>query len=784
MNWPKTSSFLALLLLLLSCGKKESATATLEISRGFAITNPNFGGGLIITGKSDAGQEFSMSLTTGTSLNLVLTKSTWVIKAVAWDGGKSPEKLFAGIPYCGVTVKPLTMDNELIDLVVTREKCLDPIFIAGNTNFIDDSTTPNTLKRLGRVNTCGSFLLPSTPIIEHSTKLKDILIKDATLDTACDNAKIPLDFRSQVRAIKIRTLEKKPLEPELKSGRESGCIAATGETSSIDTQDASSSYLGYDIRLPVSSVPFIIETFSDVSCQKLVADYWFKTGLADNYSAHFDHLLFPCTEYAKLWLPGNNSKRGKSPFLAAMPILMKNGYNTPVRFPTGPSANSRHFHGITGPTNKVIIDVPSCPITNAGGLPVSGTVSFAKCTDLGEKVQVTFTGEGQGIGTFSLKSTYNVYISDDDLPRYLSQSALIELLGNSNTDMASTFYKKRPVPFADVDESYGALSMARHFLGPKGAGIFNIPDQNIIGNPDSTFEDYCTELVGTQEKIVFNPKTLSLDKWVYVVSNDTTKGPTSFTCSNVDLSTTNCVGKNFSKRMKVYNYAHSLEVPVAAFEFNCNGPHGRAEFNAPFEEFGTKTLVREVQHWNTWWGKSGSGLQRFERLIWDSVEEKTVSGWVLKEERRSMARIQKTGSADWNARIFDYRTYWNSTWVQRIDNFLMGSNSTAGSMLYYKVNSAMAADTKDPLSVMTDPLASAPYALTANAGFNIGGEWPMTITYLTSTPIPLLNPVVRDVDEDNMDDNGADKFDGDLPMQSDAMGADFLGKFGSSFLIK
>lgn len=776
---------MTLLIVLVGCGKKaDKSSATLEISRGFAITNPYFAGGLIITGKSDSGQEFSMSLTTGTSLNLVLTKATWVIKAVGWDGGTAPEKLFAGLPHCGVIAKPLVMDNEVIDLVVTKGKCTDPIFTSGNANFVDASITPSTLMRLGFVNTCGTFLLPGASVIGPTTKLSDVLIKEASLNTACDDAKVPLDLRSQVKAIKIRTMEKKPFEPELNPGRDSGCIAATGQTSAINLQGPSSSYFGYDVRLPFSGIPFMIETFTDVGCTKFVADYRFKRGLADNYPLHFDHMLFPGTAAtgAKLWLPGNDGRRAKSPFLAVMPFLKKlDGSGTPVRFPTAPGTNTRIFHGVTGVGNKAIVNVPDCP----AGITFTGTISTVACTDLGDRVEVTFTGT-TGNGSFHLEGIgHNVYISGIDLDRYLSQNILIDLLGNTNTSMASTFYHARPIPFQGIDTSYGALAIARHFLGPNGAGVFSLNDQDIISNPNKTFSDVCQGLVGKQEKTVYNPKTMTVEKWAYVVSNEGLAGPSSFTCNGSLpslLSDANCAGNSYGKRMKIFNYAYSLAAPVAALEFNCNGFIGRAEINAPFEEFGIKTQVREIVHWNTQWGTAGEALQRFEHLAWDTVEEFANGGWVVTEVRRSMARMQKTDADDWQARVFRFNARRsNGDWLQKLDTWGMMSQS-AGSFFHYSHNSAVASHATNRFLVLEEPLASAPIASDAGYKYAVSAEWPMTIT--TVLPVePLLNPVVVNVDGNPGDDNGADLIDVDLPMQGDSMVGNFENKFAGPFLL-
>lgn len=783
----KSTFLIALLLILLSCGKKEgSSSATLEISRGFAITNPYFAGGLIITGKSDSGQEFSMSLTTGTSLNLVLTKATWVIKAVGWDGGTAPEKLFAGLPHCGVIAKPLVMDNEVIDLVVTKEKCADPIFTSGNAAFVDHSTTPSTLKHLGYINTCNSFLLPTSPVIGPTTKLSDVLIKDGSLNTACDDARVPLDLRSQVRAIKIRTMEKKPFEPEMNPGLNSGCIAATGETSAINLQGPSSSYFGYNVRLPFSGIPLMIETFTDIGCTKFVADYRFKRGLADNYPLHFDHMLFPGTVAtgAKLWLPGNDGRRAKSPFLAVMPFFKRPDSSGPVRFTTAPVTNTRIFHGVIGTGNKAIVNVPDCPAAGGVGLPVTGGVSAAVCKDLGDRVEVTFTGGVKGNGTFNLGGLgYNVYISDEDLDRYLSQNILIDLLGNTNTSMASTFYKARPTPFRGVDPSYGALAIARHFLGPKGAGVFGLNDQDIISNPDKTFSDVCQGIVGKQEKTVYNPKTMTLEKWAYVVSDNGLAGPSSFTCNDSSLSDADCAGNSYGKRMKVFNYAYSLAAPVAVLEFNCNGYIGRAEINAPFEELGIRTQIREIVQWNTWWGASGDGLQRFERLVWDTVEEFSTDKWVVKEVRRSMARMQKIDADDWNARVFNFNArLTGGAWVQKLDAWGMISSS-ASSWLNFGHNSALASSVTDRFLVLSDPLGYSPPATDAGYKYAPAAEWPMSITTL-GTPVALISPVVVDVNgaPDGMDDNGADFIDGNLPMQGDSMVGEFENKFAGPFL--
>ena len=120
----KLITLLSMLTALVSCSGGKP-TASLEISKSFAMTTPYFAGGLIVTGKNPTlNKSFTIALTTTTTVNVQLDPGQWFFAAVAWDGGASNKK-FGGEVYCAWAEADLQNSSTTVNLTVTKEKCIE-----------------------------------------------------------------------------------------------------------------------------------------------------------------------------------------------------------------------------------------------------------------------------------------------------------------------------------------------------------------------------------------------------------------------------------------------------------------------------------------------------------------------------------------------------------------------------------------------------------------------------------------------------------------------------------
>src|SRR5690606_24420676 len=62
----------------------------------------------------------------------------------------------------------------------------------------------------------------------------------------------------------------------------------------------------------------------------------------------FDHKLTNSISHLRLHLPGNDLRKGTSPFMAAMPYFHNYYSNTPGRVVTSPVALAYDFHAVAG----------------------------------------------------------------------------------------------------------------------------------------------------------------------------------------------------------------------------------------------------------------------------------------------------------------------------------------------------------------------------------------------------------------------------------------------------
>lgn len=653
------------LLSLVSCGQGGQSSASLQISRAFAMTNPNFGGGLIIAGKNiTTGKTFSKGLTTALSLNIVLDKGTWLITATGWDGGSTSNVPFGGMPYCGKVTANLANENEVIDLNVTTAECASSFFAGSHPNMAGTS-----VKTLSLINTCNTFF--GGPVGPADIISSSIVASGTATDNFCEN--IATDLQTKVESVKIYAFNKDLASTIPSLGFSSACIKAGTQRSKIDTGSTTPSnpyQSGSELRLPVAGIPFMIVTYDDNNCSKPRAQYPFKNGLGTGDPDKFDHLLYSRTSNEiKLILPGNDMRRGYSPFEAILPYFKRYNAGSPAKFLTAPASNSYQYHGILSQNNIAIIDnVSSCSTVTTDGTYVTS----ATCTDLGDNVQINWTGSTEGGGSFTMNSVvYTAYLDNGTFGRnrFETQKASMQLLGHDGDDNVRRFFEIKD----HDDDSYGALSVARDILSAHAAG-----GALGISNPASSFASECGTRFADKEIKVFNWDDMQEETYRVVLHNTPTSAPTSFTCKNTNPDESNCAsnGITFEKRMIIYDYKVSSLTPSMAVEFNCSNMMGRIETYSIEQKGVFKDESKEIVLWNT---NEASSLQyqRFEKF---SLSKRYLynNGWNQIDENRQLARAIKSGTDDYEAWVFSFNTHKNlsNTFDQNLTYQQFKTNST------------------------------------------------------------------------------------------------------------
>lgn len=281
---------LMLLPLFQSCGGGK-ATAKLEVSKAFAVTNPYFGGGLMVFGKNSAtGQRFSIALDSSLQKTVSLDQGTWDFFAMGWDGNTGSNIKFGGTKYCGMTTQTLSSAST-VELVVDQTKCSD-------VNF-KDQVQPSVVKVL----TCGAFY----DYTQNTNTFSPV--NTSTLDNYCDS--LPMDLQSQFTHYRLVALEY--LNGVITPKFQSACTPVVSGTFSF----------------PLRKFPFRIKAYrSQTDCLSTTAVYEtfdFPEGVNRENKTVFDNILqvdTPSVGNARLFLASGISRRGYSPFMAQAPRIL------------------------------------------------------------------------------------------------------------------------------------------------------------------------------------------------------------------------------------------------------------------------------------------------------------------------------------------------------------------------------------------------------------------------------------------------------------------------------
>jgi hypothetical protein len=651
---------------LVGCSEGGKTNTTLQVSRAFAMSNPYFGGGLIITGKNlNNGRTFSQGLTTSMQFSILLDKGIWLVSAVGWDGGTSSNVAFGGKPLCGTVTKNLENSTEVLELSVTEVGCRDTFFAAGNVEGVGTS-----IKKLSLINTCQTFF-PSG--VEATSNIATSLVQMGTADNFCDTTVSP-DMKSNVESIKIFAQNKLLADAIPQLGFSSGCIQSNGTYKSV-IQPGSSSPLnpfqiGNDLRLPYGGIPFTIVTYNDTTCTTPKAHYPFPNGLTEGDPAIFDHhLVQKGSQEMRLILPANDLRRALSPFAALLPSIVKYNGGSPIAFPLAPSSIPTNFHGYVGQNSIKIKNQSTC-----GALTNPVNMTGASCTPDEDGVNLSFTGTSSPASISIGGNNYTFYLAAAvaDINRFQSQKLAIDLLGMSSTEATEEFFQLH-----DHDErDYGVLSVARNMLSGNGAG-------GVVGisNTAQTFETACLNTNVDKTVRIFDWEKMKLDTFRVVLHSNPVSAPIFFTCVTTNRDPASCgAGEDFHKRMMIYDYKTSAVLPAMVFEFNCSKKIGRLEINTSEIENLKRNDKNQIVSWNTE-ADSNYAYQRFENTLMEKGYLSTNSGWELREEKRVMNQVQKNGPEEFEAFDLSFEAHSNAgQFAQKMEHRRL---ITSSSYLYW-----------------------------------------------------------------------------------------------------
>ena len=756
----KTIILIASLLLLSACGGGQQTSTSLEISKSFAVTNPSYGGGLVVSGKNlTTGQNFSVGLIGKTTVNYSLDAGNWIFTAVGWDGGGSvgTEKSFAGKPYCGIVQQELSGASATVGLTLSEATCATPAF-AGT---LPSGAAGKYSRKLKAITSCNTFFdgpLAATDIISSK------MVNAATSLTYCES--LADDLQTDIESIKIYSLNKGPYELVANTGIPSGCMSNSVSNVSViysDSVSPTNPYgTTYDLRLPLRGVPFIIMAYRDSACTEPLARYVFQEGLLPK-TPGFDHLLLDNNgnnDEVKLILPGGDMKRALSPLAHLLPYFKQGNGN---RFPTEASV-SEEFQAFVGSMNKMIIDEATC-----GAFGTHSNVDAAPaptCADLGEKIEVAYQPTAAGSGYVNINSQ-NFYFHAETSAgsqRLLSNRILWNMIGPTDPTMGKErFYANEG---GDRESDYGILSEIRNMFSANGAGgVLTGFDQTL------SFEHACLDYVTDKTINIFSYEKMATESYKVRIHNSKISSPTPFFAdtSSRDASVPT---KDYDKRMIIWDYQKDIVNPVMVLEFSCSELVGTIERKDTFLTPTGKESEKSIVHWNT--TALGGNLinQRFEML--QHQQSYDLSGNLIKD-RRFITRTDKlpggTSYANWH--YFFESSYNAGTWTeivkfydQVVDLNKVCYETGSASGTYGSIDGIFGDGTHSTLRVRIPSSVSNP-----GTYYFIDGSYPQpTSAGACTSTLPSFG-----------DSNGGNYANGTLLFELHSLSPSFASEFGTSF---
>ncbi len=587
------SLLLLTLLLLSACGQKQNSK-TLKVSAGFALSSGGFTGGLVVRALGPAGQKFTATAVTGTSLNIPLGNGNWTFWVSGWDGG-SP---FVGDQYCGTSSFNLGDSDTTLNMTVNQTNC-------SNTAFSDGETTADANGHLTlRIYACESLYDTNGNAVTSSTTVANFATN------FCSNG-VPIDARKTAGSARLK------VPGNFTPGVSFPILQSTCFSF------ASSSVVSLN-RIPLKHIPMIVDLFSSNDCSGDSLSFPFLDGLKAG-SPGFDSIVNTNeTSNNALFLPYNDIRRGFSPAIGLLPD-MKCGENFCVPKPLDSPPNVYHLSHwnkfqkfLIHPTKKcsdltlgsngnITLGSPACVDDSDGeqGLFVvlkanNNSACSSQCS-----LSYTLTGDTTG-GSISV-TTNSSYTKVLDLYNHVWR-----LIGNVESPNYLFDF------FSEKEAIYGSISHIRETLMP--------------GGPLSLFgATTCSSMSGIREVTLF--KNGEYKKYQVEVTSSSQSAPY-FVCNNTAIQTSTCTFNTFDKKITLRKLVNQIWTAENVMHISCTNKAGMSETQYSEPDDGLTWMEKVHTAWNT----QTPNYKRFEQI---RLEAQTDSSNVIHSMRTSNERVEQ-----------------------------------------------------------------------------------------------------------------------------------------------
>ncbi len=651
MNALKRVPFVLLATLLLSgCGGGGTTGAKMEVVNGFAVSASGYDGGLIIYGKKDSGETFSISLTNSTTTTLELTNGAWEFWAVGWEGDTDTTLKFSGQPRCGYGKETLNGTDKTILLAPSTAKCNDDQFASlayRDAGVIRDFKYFVTTKSLLKYPVALTDL-PSAKMIQAGDSVSSL------------GPSFPADLKSNIKSVKMFALNQ-PLAGAFTRSFSSHCIPTGAFLGVAEPAASGKPYFGKVFKLPTKNIPLSVVLYEKDDCTEEIAAYEFKAGL--ERSSNGDHLLQvdASTNRNRLVLPSNDTLKGYSSFMHLLPSL-KCGTGAGMPCKTMPSALPDFVLFISG-SEKIYLKDITCPVTPTNITVIACTPSSDGGADIEFDTSALSSSSTSSITDGNV--TYNIGFQDSsviaDRVKKSAYDDMLSLIGPNQPFLAKLFLHNND---DDEDENrreaFGKLGRVREHLSPAGAmGILGLSDFN------QSFQANCHAISGTREVTLKDDEG---SETLRIVASSATLSPDTYTCvaNNSDATPASCTTASFAFDKKIQVYNLTTNQLVMTYTVDCDNLIGKfSSFEEDLEDDGSaKNRSHEIVSWNTD-PVSNHLYQRFEFLSQDIEWEYNSGTFVEVRNDRQMGRVFKTGQDKYQIVNFQYHTNYDIAGANR-----------------------------------------------------------------------------------------------------------------------
>ncbi len=628
------------LFILASCGGPKNTKASFVVSRGFALVNSTYDGGLTIYGKNlSTNETFSYaSLPNGGSNSIVLDlqKGNWSFSVVGWSGATAGSPL-TGTPFCDhIASTSLNSDAATISLTPTSVKCAGLDFASPNMQ------SANMLKTM-KIFACPKLTGAS----------------DTSNGFFCTTESHDIASGDKIFGIKLR-LHSQPL-PGTTAGAavESSCISTSSQ--------GYFSLTGY--KIPTKNFPFHVQTYKDVDCNIPSNAYPLINGFEYNYT-NFKSITIN-TE-PMLFIASTRSRFEISPFSSLLPEVTCNTASCSIikNLPSG--FDFVISGGVNGPSQKIILSkTKGCShftnISVTGGILLDSeciqdeddyagvmvrTNAASICPSTGTICNLTYDEDGVTIST--PKKILAVEDTNYAASAFKFQELLWEMLGVSQNDL--------PLSFSmgwgeSVDKNFGILGDVREMLGPHG--------------PGGAFNEFatCEDAVGTKYIDAYDDGVLR--NFQISILNIAESIPRQI-CP-IGYGSDGICPATFDKKIILRRPVNGIYYTTEVIKIDCQNKTGIQESHYTRNDSDGSEDEKQLLYWNN----SMEELTRIEKYSYDL--EKNTDG-SIRSVRTEVKSINRESIAGTNKLVLR-RARFESENMERIERDEIIYNVPVGSMI-------------------------------------------------------------------------------------------------------